>query len=101
MILDPHHLVNPSIARDLGLTSRQAEVLALAAAGLSDDQIGQRLYITRDTVKQHVQRACRNVGVSVTTVSRRTAAVALAYELGLFRTPRERDALRARRRGAA
>ena len=37
-----------------GLTAREAEVLALIAAGLTNTQIAGRLYITEATVKTHI-----------------------------------------------
>lgn len=36
------------------LTVRQVQVLALVAEGLSNAEIGKQLYLTEDTVKQHV-----------------------------------------------
>ncbi len=44
------------------LTDRQAEVLELLAHGLSDGEIGLRLGIRTDTVKEHVHRAKRALG---------------------------------------
>jgi DNA-binding NarL/FixJ family response regulator len=41
------------------LTKREAEILQLIGAGLSNPEIGDRLYITRKTVETHVGTCCR------------------------------------------
>jgi DNA-binding CsgD family transcriptional regulator len=48
----------------LGLTGREAEVLRLVAAGYSNGQIGQALYISRKTASVHVSNILRKLGVS-------------------------------------
>lgn len=45
------------------LTPRQREVLDLASEGLSNAQIGERLFLTESTVKQHLYKAYRLLGV--------------------------------------
>jgi two-component system response regulator NreC len=35
------------------LTTRQAEIVQLILQGYNDEQIGHRLYITRDTIQTH------------------------------------------------
>jgi DNA-binding NarL/FixJ family response regulator len=64
------------------LTSREREVVALVAGGLSNDEIATRLSISPVTAKTHVSRA-------ITKVNARDRAqlVVLAYESGLV-TPR-------------
>jgi len=62
-----------------GLSSREAEVLALVAEGLSDTEIGSRLHLSTRTVGGHLSSAYRKLGVRS-----RTAAVRKATHLGLF-----------------
>ena len=51
---------------DLGkaLSSRQLEILALVAEGFSNAEIASRLYLTESTVKWHVRKILRALGVS-------------------------------------
>jgi DNA-binding NarL/FixJ family response regulator len=61
-----------------GLTERETEVLRLIAAGLSNSEIGEKLFVSQATVKSHVNRifaktGCRN----------RSQAVAYAHRCGL------------------
>jgi len=46
------------------LTPRQVEILALVAEGLSNAEIASRLYLTESTVKWHVRKILRALGVS-------------------------------------
>ncbi len=45
-----------------GLTDREAEVLALIATGLSNQEIAERLYVAEATVKTHVNRIFAKTG---------------------------------------
>jgi DNA-binding CsgD family transcriptional regulator len=54
----------PSVAASLGLTRREAEVLALVAAGRTNRQIGQELFITPKTASVHVSRILAKLGVA-------------------------------------
>ncbi len=61
------------------LTERELEVLRLIAIGLSNRDIGERLFLALDTIKGHNRRIYAKLGVQ-----RRTEAVARAQELGLL-----------------
>ena len=47
-----------------GLTGAEAEVAALAAAGASNPQIAERLYMSRSTVKTHLSRVYTKLGIA-------------------------------------
>jgi DNA-binding NarL/FixJ family response regulator len=87
--LDPavqHHVIaaltGPAepAAPDLpdGLTPREAEVLALIAAGLTNAEIADRLVVSAATVKTHVNHIFAKTGARD-----RAQAVVYAYEHGL------------------
>jgi LuxR family maltose regulon positive regulatory protein len=61
------------------LSQRELEVLHLIAQGLSNRDIGERLFLALDTVKGHNQKIFGKL-----QVQRRTEAVARARELGLL-----------------
>jgi DNA-binding NarL/FixJ family response regulator len=61
-----------------GLTTREAEVLTLLAAGLSNAEIGHRLYLSHATVKTHINRI-----FAKTRARDRAQAVRYAYQHGL------------------
>jgi DNA-binding CsgD family transcriptional regulator/tetratricopeptide (TPR) repeat protein len=68
----------PAPAAQLGLTPREAEVLALVAAGRSNRQIAQALFISPKTVGVHVSNILAKLGVAG-----RVEAAAVAHRLGL------------------
>ena len=68
----------PSPVAPLGLTSREAEVLALLAEGRTNRQIGQQLFITEKTASLHVSHILAKLGVAG-----RGEAAAVAHRLGL------------------
>jgi LuxR family maltose regulon positive regulatory protein len=61
------------------LSEREFEVLRLVAEGLSNQEIGERLFIALDTVKGHNRRIFEKL-----QVERRTEAIARAREIGLL-----------------
>jgi ATP/maltotriose-dependent transcriptional regulator MalT len=68
----------PTTAEDLGLTPREAEVLALVAAGRSNRQIARELFISPKTASVHVSNILAKLGVAG-----RVEAAAIAHRLGL------------------
>jgi LuxR family maltose regulon positive regulatory protein len=70
--LPPSALVEP-------LSERELEVLSLIAEGLSNREIGERLFLTLNTVKVHTRNIYGKLGVHS-----RTQAAMRAQELGLL-----------------
>ncbi len=66
------------LATNEPLTSREADVLQLLAAGLSNAEIAHRLIISTATVKTHTRNIYRKLGVS-----NRTQAAVLGLALNL------------------
>lgn len=71
---------NPKALAELGISPREAAVLAELAAGFSNKEIARRLDVSPNTVKTHVARLYEKLGAT-----RRTDAVRRARELGLVR----------------
>ncbi|MBT0995657.1 AAA family ATPase [Cellulomonas sp. DKR-3] len=61
------------------LTARESEVLALVAQGLSNNQIGARLFISGKTVSVHISNVLAKLGASG-----RAEAVSIAHRRGLL-----------------
>ncbi|KKZ75650.1 response regulator [Streptomyces showdoensis] len=60
------------------LTGREREVVALVGAGLSNQEIAERLYVVEGTVKAHVSAVLGRIGLR-----NRVQLAILAYEAGL------------------
>jgi NarL family two-component system response regulator LiaR len=60
------------------LSERELEVLRLMVAGLSNEQIAEQLYISRNTVRHHVHNILGKLGVA-----NRTEAVGVAVQHNL------------------
>ncbi len=72
-------VTNEASLRELGLTQREHEILLLIAEGLSNREIGERLFVSENTVKTHSSRVFQKM-----QVNRRVQAVQRARELGLI-----------------
>ena len=63
----------------LGITPRELEILEAMAAGFSNREIGERLFVSENTVKTHAARLFDKL-----SARRRTQAVQRAKEAGLI-----------------
>jgi DNA-binding NarL/FixJ family response regulator len=89
-VIDAFVRRGPSTSRALDpalgqLTPRELEVLGLLARGLSNSDIGQRLFVSEATTKTHVSNVLSKLGIRD-----RVQAVIFAYENGVV-VPGERE----------
>jgi DNA-binding NarL/FixJ family response regulator len=70
----------PPSAELTALTEREREVMKLVAAGLTNDEIAERLVVSPATAKTHVSRVLGKLGARD-----RAQLVVLAYESGMVR----------------
>jgi two-component system, NarL family, response regulator LiaR len=63
--------------RSAGLSPREAEVVALIARGLSNQEIAERAHVSINSIKQYIRSAYRKIGIE-----RRTQAVLWAVANG-------------------
>lgn len=70
---------NDARVAQLGITPRELEILEAIAAGLSNREIAERLFVSENTVKTHAARLFAKL-----SARRRTHAVQLAKEAGLI-----------------
>jgi DNA-binding CsgD family transcriptional regulator len=78
LVLDEQAVgVAPDLLLPLGLSRREAEVLALLADGWTNREIASELFVSPHTVKKHVERIYGKLGVHS-----RTAASAIAHRAG-------------------
>ncbi|MGW2402642.1 LuxR C-terminal-related transcriptional regulator, partial [Kitasatospora sp. NPDC001664] len=73
----------PQVSAFPELTGREHEILALIGEGLTNRQIGERLYLAEKTVKNHISRLLAKLGVE----RRVQAAVIATQALGADRHP--------------
>ena len=80
MVPTPSEFVrDESKLESLGITPRELEILELIAAGLSNKEIAERVYVSENTVKTHSSRVFDKLGAR-----RRTQAVQMGKELKLI-----------------
>jgi len=72
-------VVNRAKLDALGITPREHETLTLIAAGLSNREIAEKLFVSENTVKTHSSRLFEKLNAR-----RRTQAVQIAKESGLI-----------------
>ena len=77
--MDGPFVLNAEQLKDVGLTPREHEILALIAQGLSNREIGEKLFVSENTVKTHSSRLFEKM-----QVNRRVQAVQRGKELGLI-----------------
>ncbi|MGH7709658.1 MAG: response regulator transcription factor [Gemmatimonadaceae bacterium] len=70
---------NDARLEQLGITPRELEILETMAAGLSNREIAERLFVSENTVKTHAARLFDKL-----SARRRTQAVQRAKEEGLI-----------------
>lgn len=70
---------NEQKIQQLGLTPRELEILELMAAGLSNREIGEKIFVSENTVKTHSRHVFDKLGAR-----RRTEAVKRGQEFGLI-----------------
>ena len=70
---------NTAHQQNLGITTRELEILTLVARGFSNREIATQLFVSESTVKTHCARAFDKLGAV-----RRTQAVQRGKELGLL-----------------
>lgn len=75
----PRHPSNLESTRDKRLTCRELQVIELVATGATDQEIADRLFISRRTVTSHMASILAKLGVG-----NRTAAAVHAARSGLI-----------------
>ena len=71
--------LNEGRLRELAITPRELEILALIANGMSNREIADKLFVSENTVKTHSSRLFDKL-----SAKRRTQAVQIGKELGLI-----------------
>jgi DNA-binding NarL/FixJ family response regulator len=77
-----HRHRRSTVAGACPLTSRESQILGLAAQGYTNSRIARQLWVTEQTVKFHLSNCYRKLGVA-----NRTEASRYAYQQDLVGTP--------------
>ena len=77
--MDGPFVLDAEKLKQVGLTAREHEILALIAQGLSNREIGEKLFVSENTVKTHSSRLFEKM-----QVNRRVRAVQRGKDLGLI-----------------
>ncbi|MBN8589348.1 MAG: response regulator transcription factor [Rhodothermia bacterium] len=82
LMFSEHHVKKQSPTEVLlaGLSDREAEVLLCLAKGRSNQEIGQKLFISESTVKKHVNSLFEKIGLGT-----RAQVVAWAWKNGIVK----------------
>ncbi|MFC5062226.1 helix-turn-helix transcriptional regulator [Actinomycetospora atypica] len=81
--VDDEMRVDRGVQQALDLSAREIQVLVGVSRGLTNADIGRRLYLSAATVKSHVARLFPKLGATD-----RAEAVGRAWQVGLFVRPR-------------
>ena len=71
-------VVHAEACGETGLTARELEVLEMVARGMPNRAVAEKLFLSDQTVKRHLRKVYRKLGVANRTEASRTA-----YRLGL------------------
>jgi ATP/maltotriose-dependent transcriptional regulator MalT len=71
--------LNRDKADELGITKRELEILQLIAAGMSNREIAEKLFVSENTVKTHSSRLLDKL-----SAKRRTQAIQIGKQFGLI-----------------
>lgn len=72
-------VLNEKVLSEIGISKRELEVLELMAAGLSNQEIAEKLFVSLNTIKTHSSKLFEKL-----EVSRRTQAVQKGKNIGLI-----------------
>ena len=79
VVMNTPFIRDETALKSTGISKREFEVLELIAAGLSNQDIADRLFVSHSTVKSHVSNVLAKLGAS-----RRTEAIAKAKEMRII-----------------
>jgi DNA-binding NarL/FixJ family response regulator len=83
---DTTQVADPTAFASQTFTQRQIQVLRLLARGLSNKEIGERLFVSERTVKAYLSSIFEKLGVQ-----KRAGAVGAALRLGLIDMPQPNE----------